>query len=86
MQRFYLKIEAESPDGEAVKCETKIKVQCTEEVAASVLANIIKQDANIKKLFTQAMLLCMEDVTMSEDISDEEYEKRLNKKDENLEF
>lgn len=86
MQKFYLKIDAESPDGEAVKCETQIKVQCTEEVAASVLANIIRQDNNIRKLFAQAMLMCIEDSEISENISDKEYEKRLDQKDENLEF
>lgn len=86
-QKFFLKIDAESPDGEAVKCETQIKVACSGEMAVGVLANIIKQDSNLKKLFTEALLMSMGNDVMTESISDEEYAKRSEGEDKtDLEF
>ena len=75
-QKFFLKIDAESPDGEAVKCETRVKVECSGQMAVAVLANVIQEDKNLKKLITEALLLAMEDGIDVQKITDDEYVKR----------
>jgi hypothetical protein len=80
-QKFFLKIDAESPDGEAVKCETQIKVACSTEMAVGILANLIKQDSNLKRLITEALLISIGDDITTESISDEEYAKRSKEED-----
>jgi hypothetical protein len=78
MEKFFLKIDAQSPDGEAVKCETTIKVKCSEFLAASVIANIIKQDENLKSIFTKALVLAMSGEEISQKISDDAFQKASN--------
>ena len=88
-QRFFLKIDAESPDGEAIKCETQVKINCEKKVTAAILVNLMKENEELKLMFMDAFLLLMttDDDPMSETISDEEFNKRLKKQDEdNLDF
>lgn len=86
-QKFFLRIDAESPDGEAVRCETKIKAECSSEMIIGVFANFIKQDPNMKKLIAEALLLSLdEDAISIEKISDEEYDKRSGETTTDLEF
>ena len=85
-EKFFLKIDAESPDGEAVKCETQIKVACSTTMATTVLASLLKQDENLRRLVTQAMLLVMSNEELSERISNDDFEKRCKNESEDLEF
>lgn len=79
-QKFFLKIDAESPDGEAVRCETQIKVNCEKGLSAVIVAKILRDNIELKEIFMEAFIVLMttEDETTSEKISDEEYKKRLD--------
>ena len=88
-QKFFLKIDAESPDGEAVKCETHVKINCDRKLSAAILANLLKEHADVKEMFMDAFLLILtsEDETIAEKISDEEFSKRSkNNNDEDVEL
>ena len=79
MQKLFIKIDAESPDGQMVKCETQIKANCTAMMGASVLANIIKQDDNFREMVIEALALCATGKDLSEKVSDEEYYAKTGK-------
>lgn len=81
-QKFFLKIDAESPDGEVVRCETQMKILCSSEMAISILVNFIKQDSNYKNLLAEALRISMNDDITIQDISDEEYAKHYKEKNE----
>jgi hypothetical protein len=85
-EKFFLKIDAESPDGEAIKCERQVKVACSSVMAATVVANVLKQDKDLRKIILEAMLLVMTKGELSEKISDEEYDQRVEKGSGDLEF
>jgi hypothetical protein len=85
-QKFFLKIDAESPDGEAVRCETKIKAECPREMIVSIIANLLRQDENLKKVFAEALLISMDNTEITETITDAEYQQRSGKNDDKLDF
>ena len=87
IEKFFMKIDAESPDGEAVRCETQIKVACTSEMAISVMANLMRQDAALKEIFTKALIMSLTGSVETQELSDEEYAKRTEGiDDENIEL
>jgi|688.fasta_scaffold1318061_2 hypothetical protein len=77
-EKFVFKIDAESPDGQAVRCETKIQIACTSDMAVAIIANIFKTEKQLQKLFLDALLVSMSNEEISEKMSDEEYQKRFN--------
>jgi hypothetical protein len=86
-EKFFLKIDAESPDGEAVRCETTVKIACSSEMAISIISNLMKKDSSLKEIFTKALLFSLTDSIETEKISDEEYEKRSSSNhDEDIEL
>ncbi len=52
----------------------------------TVLASLLKQDENLRRLVTQAMLLVMSNEELSKRISDDDFEKRCKNESEDLEF
>jgi hypothetical protein len=86
-QKFILKIDAESPDGEIVKCHTEININCERHLSTTVVAKILKDNAELKQIFMDAFIILItpeENEILSQDISDEEYKKRINDDDIDL--
>lgn len=83
-QKFFLKIDAESPDGEAVKCETQVRIDCDRRVSSVVLANLLKENEDIKEMFMDAFLLVIssKNEVLAEKLTDEEFYKRAQKTDD----
>lgn len=80
-QKFFLKIDAESPDGEVVKCETQMKVNCDKNISSAILVNLMKENEQLKYMLMDAFLLLMasQDEPISENITNEEFNQRLGK-------
>ena len=85
-QKFFLKIDAESPDGVLVKCETQLSVDCSSSMAIAVMANLLKDDKNFCKILKQAFYLIMENKEFTQEVSNKEFENRYKDKEDNIEF
>jgi hypothetical protein len=72
-ETFKLEINAVSPDGEAVNCNTNIKVQCSQRMAVGIIANLLKQEPRIKSIIVEAMLLSIIDENVTQPISSDEF-------------
>ena len=72
-ETFKLDINAVSPDGEAVNCSTNIKVQCSHGMAVSVIANLMKQEKQIKLIFMEAMMLSILNKDLTQPISTDDF-------------
>lgn len=88
MQTFKLSIEAESQDGEAVRCTTDVDIKCKEVMAISVLANLLKENRDLRELIADAFLFTMKNDEVVDRISTKEYDKTKNKPTDfdNLDF
>lgn len=88
MQTFKLSIEAESEDGEAVRCVTNVDIRCKEVLAISVLANLLKENRDLRDLIADAFLFTMKNDKVVDRISTDEYDKTKNKPTDfdNLDF
>jgi len=86
-ETFKLHIDAISPDGKAVNCQTEIKVQCTQGMSVSVIANILKQEPRLKTIFAEAVLLAIDDVKIAEPITTDDFlDSILKAKEKNIEL
>ena len=56
MEKFILEINATSDDGNAIQCETKASVSCSEEMAVGILVNVMKQNDDLKELMFKAVM------------------------------
>jgi len=88
MQTFKLSIDAESEDGTAVRCITEVDIKCKEAMAISVLANLLKENRDLRDLIADAFLFTMKNDTVVDRISTEEYNKTTKKPTDfdNLDF
>ena len=73
MEKFFLKIDAESSDGESVKCESQLRASCSKQMAAATIANLIKQDDKFKAIILEAIMICASGKDFAENITSEEY-------------
>jgi hypothetical protein len=62
-----------SPDGNAINCQSNIKVKCNHGMAVSVIANLLKQDKQLKMIFAEAVLLAISDADITQQISSDEF-------------
>jgi len=72
-ETFKLEINAVSPDGEAVNCNTNIKIQCSQGMAISIIANLMKQEPRMKLIFMEAMMLSILEKDLTQPISTDEF-------------
>jgi hypothetical protein len=88
MQTFKLSIEAESVDGEAVRCTTDVDIKCKESMAISVLANLLKENKDLRELIADAFLFTIKNDVVVDKISTKQYEKTTKKPTDfdNLDF
>jgi hypothetical protein len=70
---FKLEIDAVSPDGNAVNCQSNIKVKCPHGMAVTVIANLLKQEKQLKMIFAEAVLIAISDVEVTQKISSDEF-------------
>lgn len=78
MEKFFLKIDAKSPDGRAVKCETQVEIACTSEVAVNILAALFRKEASLKEMFTEALIMSHSSEPNTEPLSEEDYNDRID--------
>lgn len=83
MEKFKMTIDAESHDGETVKCETKVEIACTKELAISILANLMRREPSLKDMFMHAIVASMSPDKDTEEISEDEYNTTKEEGDEN---
>lgn len=76
MQTFKLVIEAESPDGELIKQETAVKVHCAHSMGVSLLANLFRQNDDLRKMATEAMIWCLSGEPIGEEIDEKDFKDR----------
>lgn len=55
MERFFLKIDAESPDGVEVNQTLDVKIKCSKDLAVGVLVHTIKKNDQIKNMLLLAV-------------------------------
>ena len=72
-EKFKLEINAVSPDGEAVNCNTSIKIQCSQGMAIGVIANLMKQEPRMKLIFMEAMMLSILEKDLTQPISTDDF-------------
>jgi len=72
-QTFKLEINAVSPDGKSVNCQTNIKINCDKSMSVSVIANLLNQEPRLKVIFAEAVLLAIDDVKIADPISSDEF-------------
>lgn len=72
-EKFKLEINAVSPDGEAVNCNTSIKISCSQGMAIGIIANLMKQEPRMKQIFTEAMILSIIEKDLTQPISSDEF-------------
>lgn len=72
-ETFKLDINAISPDGQTVNCQSNIKIQCNHGMAISVIANLLKQEKQLKMIFAEAVLLAISDAEITQQISSDEF-------------
>jgi hypothetical protein len=82
---FKLYIEAQSPDGQAINCNTEIKISCDRTMSIGVIANFLNQEPKLKLLFMEAMLLALSDVKVAEPMSSDEFLDNILKSKEESE-
>jgi hypothetical protein len=79
---FKLNINATSDDtSKAVRCETSVQVVCSSNMAVGVIANLLQENADLKIIFSEALLRVMTNTVNIEKISSEDYDN-LNKEPE----
>lgn len=78
LEKFRILIDAESPDGVAVKCETESNVHCSKATAVSVLVNFIKNTPEIENLLEEALAMYKTDKDVTEPISIDDYLDSIN--------
>ena len=72
-QTFKLEINAVSPDGKAVNCQSNIKINCDRTMSVSIIANLLSQEPKMKLLFAEAVLLSLCEEKIGEPISSDEF-------------
>jgi hypothetical protein len=72
-ETFKMDINAMSPDGKAINCQSNIKIQCSYGLSVSVIAHLLKQEPRLKLIFAEAVLLALVDVDVTEKISTDEF-------------
>jgi hypothetical protein len=72
-EKFKLEINAVSPDGEAVNCNTNIKIQCSQGMAVSIIANLMKQEPRMKLILMEAMIISMLEKDLTQPISTDDF-------------
>jgi len=55
MERFFLKIDAESPDGIEVNQTLDVRIKCSKDVAVGVLVHTIKENDQIRDMLLLAV-------------------------------
>lgn len=84
-EKFYLKIDASSEDGESIRSNVESSISCTRQTAIGILVNLLKKDENLKELLIEAILFSNADIIdiQEEKISDTDEEPN---KEEDLEL
>jgi len=72
-QTFKLEINASSPDGTSVNCQSSIKINCDKAMSVSVIANLLNQEPKLKMIFAEAVLLAISEEKIVEPISTDEF-------------
>jgi hypothetical protein len=72
-QTFKLHIDAVSPDGIAVNCQSEINIQAERHTSVSILANLFNQEPKIKELVAEALLLSLSDEKIAEQIDADDF-------------
>lgn len=72
-QTFKLELNAVSPDGTSVNCQSNIKIQCDKSMSVSIIANLLNQEPRLKVIFAEAVLLAISDEKIAEPISSDEF-------------
>lgn len=77
---FKLYIHAESTEQGIVQCETKAEVACSEDMAVSVIVNLMKSNEDMRDIIHSAVFMCMADVPIIRKVSnkDDDNEPKLD--------
>lgn len=82
MQTVKIHIDAESPDGEVIKQQTSVSVHCMHSMGVAVLANLFKENKDLRRMAMEAFILVVSNENFSEEITKSDYEN--NNKDPEL--
>lgn len=82
MQTFKLHIDAESPDGKAVKSHIAARIDCNRSMAVSLFAKVLEQDDAMRAIISEALLISITGEPFSEKMSDEEYSEYTKSPDD----
>ena len=74
-QTVFIKIQAESPDGEHVSCETQVQLSCNGMVAVSVFNHAMKSDPVLADIARAALELYDKEVEIANTITQEEFDQ-----------
>ena len=72
-ETFKLYIDAVSPDGSSVNCQSDIKIRCSHGMSVSVITNLLNKEPRLKIIFAEAVLLAITDTKVTEQISSDEF-------------
>jgi hypothetical protein len=71
---FNLSISAKSNDvSKAIRCETRIEIMCSNDMAVSIMANLIQENEDLKTIFSEALVRVMTDPVNIQKITPDEY-------------
>jgi hypothetical protein len=72
-QTFKLHIDAVSPDGIAVNCQSEISIQAERHTSVSILANLFNQEPKIKSLVAEALVLSLSGEKIAEPVDVDDF-------------
>lgn len=77
-ETFKLTIDAESTEEGIIQCETKAEVACSEQMAISIIVNLMNNNEDMQDIIYQAVFMHMADVQMIKKVEDIDGEPDLN--------
>lgn len=77
-ETFKLIINAESTKEGVIECETKAEVSCTEQMAISVIVNLMNNNQDMREIIYQAVFMHMADIQMIRKVEDNNEEPDLD--------
>lgn len=69
-ETFKLTIDAESTQEGIIQCETKAEVACTEQMAISIIVNLMNNNEDMREIIYQAVFMHMADIQMIRRVDD----------------
>ena len=72
-QTFKLHIDAVSPDGKAINCQTEISIQAERSTSVHIIANLMNQEPRLKLLFAEAVLISLCEENIAQPISTDDF-------------